>query len=338
MKLRQFWYIAAESRQLNTKRAHSVQILGVHLALYRADNGQAVAIEDRCLHRAAQLSKGKVCNGQIVCPYHGWTYNGMGEVVDIPSVCPSEIGRRQAKRFPVVEKQGYIYVWLDAEHEPDHGPFSIPAYGKAGYHHIRLVNSFENTVTNCVENFVDIPHTVFVHPGIFRVRRNQKLKAHITRRAGKVEVVYYKETANLGFFSWFLNPKAREIKHIDRFYMPNITSVEYDMGPKRHFYISSQAIPVEERRTLVYTDLTYNYGIWNRLAAPIVRLQGQAIINQDKQILKNQNENLLRFGESFQNTSTDLIHIFIESIRHALEREEDPRLLPVKTKEIEFWV
>ena len=340
MSTKNFWYIACLADDLRPGKTRPVEILGMHLALFRDQSGEPVALEDRCLHRNAQLSKGRVCNGQLVCPYHGWAYNGSGQVTDIPATCPSKSAAkgRQLQSYPTQERDGYIYVFLGTEAPQDKEPFSIPKLNQPGFHHIRLINLFDNTVTNCVENFVDIPHTVFVHPGIFRVRRNQRFTAKVVRDRGNVHVYYQNETSNLGFFSWFLNPSKREIIHSDHFFAPNITSVEYYMGPHRHFFITSQSIPVAAGKTLVYTDLTYDYGIWNRLAAPFVALQGQKIIDQDKVILKNQYDNILRSGEAFQNTSSDLIHVYIESIRHALDAGKDPSLLEYREKEIEFWV
>ena len=314
-------------------------ILNKHLVLFRGDDGQAVAMEDRCLHRNAKLSEGFVKEGNIVCPYHGWAYNKNGELTDIPSEGYCQKHRRKQKTFPLIEQQDYIYVWLgDRLPNEDEKPFNIPFYDEKGYNKIKLVNHFENTVTNCVENFVDIPHTVYVHPGIFRVRRNQKFTAEISRKAGSVEVRYANETDNLGFFSKFLNPDAKEIVHFDRFHMPNVSCVEYYISENRHFIITSQSIPVGDRQTLVYTDLTYNYGIWNKVTAPLIRQQAQTIIAQDQVILKNQDENIRRFGEEFQNSPADYIHVMIESIRRYLEQDKDPLLLPDKTKEVEFWV
>lgn len=339
MKLQEFWYIAARSKEL-TDKPKAKEILGRHLALFRGDDGKAYAIEDRCLHRNAKLSEGFVKDGDIVCPYHGWAYNKKGELTDIPSerMCKTKF-KRQQKMFPVREEQGYIYVW-PSEKLPsaDQKPFTIPYAEEKGYHRISLTNHFENTVTNCVENFVDIPHTVFVHPGIFRVRRDQRFTAEITRKDGTVEVHYANETDNLGFFSRFLNPESKEIVHYDRFHMPNVTCVEYYISKTRHFIITSQSIPVGERETLVYTDLTYNYGFFSKLAAPLIKQQAQTIIRQDQVILKNQNENIKKFGESFQNSPSDQIHIMIESIRNALEKEKDPKELGEKKREIEFWI
>ncbi len=120
--------------------------------------------------------------------------------------------------------------------------------------------------------------------------------------------------------------------------MPNVSCVEYIFGPKRHFIITSQSIPLEDDETLVYTDLTYNYGIWNKLAAPIVRWQGQAIINQDIDALANQMEVIKKYGSKFANTPADTIHVYVETIQRELERGKDPRKLPEKCVEVSMLV
>ena len=336
MSLKQFWYIACRSKELQ-KKPLKISILSVDFALFRDELQAPVAILDRCLHRNAQLSQGWVKEGCLSCPYHGWVYQKDGQVIDIPA--HKSKGHSRQQTFPVKEQEGYIYVWLgDTPPTADEKPFAIPKWGIKGYHHLSLTNLFENTVTNCCENFLDIPHTVFVHPGIFRVKRNQKILARVVREQGRVSASYSNETDNLGFFSKFLNPKAKEILHHDHFYMPNVTCVEYFVEPRRHFFITSQSIPIASRQTLVYTDLTYNYGMMSRLAAPLIRSQAQKIISQDQVILKNQNTNLVKYGEAFQNSPSDQLHIYLESIRRALERGEDPKAMPRKEKEIEFWV
>ena len=151
-------------------------------------------------------------------------------------------------------------------------------------------------------------------------------------------VSYKGERANLGIFSWFLNPSRREITHTDCFHMPNVTSVDYNFGRARAFVITSQSVPLTDEETLVRTDLTYNYGIWNALSRPIIRWQAQTIINQDIAILGNQMETIKKYGAHFSNTEADVIHVFIESIRDEIAAGRDPRLLPEETREIEFWV
>ncbi|MCF4968932.1 aromatic ring-hydroxylating dioxygenase subunit alpha [Nostoc sp. CMAA1605] len=340
MQFADFWYIVALSEQLKPHTVLARSLLGEWLAIFRGEDGKPVALRDRCLHRSSRLSAGKVCQGALQCPYHGWVYDNEGKVIAVPAegvdFQPSQ--QRRAKAYATKEQDGYIYVRLAENPSFDFPPFSMPHYGEAGWETVRVINRFANNVTNCAENFIDIPHTAFVHPGVFRTSRQQKLEMTVERENGAVLVEYCNENSNLGWYTRFLNPEGAEIKHSDRFYMPNITSVEYQMGRTRHLFITSQSIPESDNSTLVYTDVTYNYGIWNKLARPFVWWTAQHIIGQDVEILAIQGEVIAKYGTQFAHTPADTIHVFVESIRAAIARGEDPRLLPKQSAKVTFWV
>lgn len=338
MNRKNYWYIAAESHELKKNKPLARTLMNEWVVLFRDENGKPAAMLDKCLHRSAQLSKGSVVNGSLQCPYHGWRYNGAGEVNFIPSEGPQLSRKRCAVRFDCVEKDDYIYVRLEKSAEQETTPFEMPKYQHKGYTTIRLQNLFNNTVTNCAENFVDIPHTTFVHPKIFRNPGHEKFGAQVERLQDSVKVTYKNEKKNFGIFSWFLNPSGDEIRHTDEFYAPNVTTVNYWFGGKKHFIITSQSVPINEKETLVYTDLTYNYGIWNWISRPLVRKQAQMIIDQDVEILANQMRTLEKYGVHFQNSPADIIHTFIESIQSEIEQGRNPKELPNKKSEIEFWV
>lgn len=312
--------------------------MGEHLALWRGAGGRPVAGEDRCLHRAGMLSKGRTANGCLECPYHGWTYGENGGLLRVPSMGDAlPAGTRSLRTYDSTEKDGYVYVRLETGAE-EFPPFAMPHWGTAGWKHVRLTNLFKNDVTNCVENFVDIPHTTFVHRGLFRSPRRQRLRATVRRVQGSVLTEYHGETDNLGLFSRFLNPSGRPIKHVDAFHMPNVTSVEYEFGPRRRFVITSQSVPEDEMTTRVHTDLAYDYGLWNILAGPFVRWAGQKVIDQDLEVLEDQGVVLRRTPGRFSHTPADVIHVLIESVRRELEEGRDPRLLPERREEVEFCV
>ena len=346
-----FWYIACESRELGPKDVLKRCVLDEDIVVFRDREQKPVILRDRCMHRAAPLSGGQVHEGCLRCGYHGWTYDRDGEVVAVP--CERDNFKRGGvKRRAVVheacEQDDFVYVRLRARcpsstallgpGPSDITPFAMPKYRAQGYATVRLQNRFRNNVTNCAENFIDIPHTVFVHPSIFRTSRGQKISATVERRAGNVHVNYQGETDNLGWFRWFLNPRAEPIVHVDNFFMPNVTCVEYAFGPRRHFFITSQSVPVHDDETLVYTDLTFDYGIWNMVAKPLVAWQGQKVIDQDLDILSDQMDVIRKTGDDFAHTQADTIHLFVESIRDALMRGQDPRALPDQRREITFWI
>jgi phenylpropionate dioxygenase-like ring-hydroxylating dioxygenase large terminal subunit len=338
--LKDFWYIACESRSLKRNTVLHQRILDEWIVLFRDETGKAVALRDICLHRQSRLSAGRVRHGCLVCPYHGWTYNGLGQVVHIPSDGPEflKTPRFQTQGYETQEWDDYVYLRLNESPEKEFPPFRITPYKEKGFHTVRVRNHFHNNVLRCAENFVNIPHTVFVHPGIFRVARYEKLQASVTRIQGKVHTEYRNETSNLGIFSRFLNPSQQEIFHTDTYYFPNITRVEYRMGSNRHFIITSQSIPIQEDETLVYTDLTYNYGLWNRLAAPLIRWHAQTIIHQDRRILKNQMESLKKYGESPKMSQADLLFKMMQTLWESFEQGQNPHDLPEKQLEMEFWI
>jgi phenylpropionate dioxygenase-like ring-hydroxylating dioxygenase large terminal subunit len=344
MKLEDFWYVVGLSRQLKPNQVLAQTVLDEWLAVFRDEDGQPVVLRDRCMHRNSRLSTGTVKQGQLHCPYHGWVYDREGQVIDVPSegnffqrYLKSQ-QNRCAKRYDVKEQDGYIYVRLTSTPTEAVEPFAMPHYGESDWETVRVINRFANSVTNCAENFIDIPHTVSVHPGVFRVPRRQQLEMQVDRTHGSVVATYAQETDNLGWYRRFLNPEGREIRHIDRYFMPNVTSVEYDLGKYRQCFITSQCIPETANSTLVYTDVTYNYGMWNKLARPFVWWTAQHIIGQDVAILQEQGETIAKYGEQFANTPADTIHVFVESIWRALERGEDPRSLPEKSVHVKFWV
>lgn len=332
-----FWYILAESSELLTSAPLSRELLGEHLVLYRDSTGKPVILPDRCLHRCGKLSKGRVREGTLQCPYHGWVYGAEGKVVEIPSEGCRPIHNLGLAPYSAVEQQGYIYICL--EPHPDFPkPYTLPHFGSSLWKNYRMQNTFMATVTNCVENFIDVPHTAFVHEGIFRNSEGHAIDTRIQRNNGVVEIEYLKESNNLGSMSWFLNPSKGKVIHIDRFIMPNITHVIYRFPSGWEYLITSQSIPVRSDETLVYTDITYNFGFWTPFAAWMIKRQAQKAIVQDMEVLQDQQEVIARSGGAFINMPCDIIHRLISEIREALEQGRDPRALPDKNREITFYV
>lgn len=339
-----FWYVVARSPQLKANQVLSRTVLNEWLAVFRGQDGTPVALRDRCMHRNSRLSTGRVCNGQLHCPYHGWVYDPTGRVVAVPTegLTWIDVPSRHARVYDTLEQDGYVYVCLKPQ-SPELGdrpirPFPMPHYGEPGWATVRVINRFQNTVINCAENFIDIPHTAFVHPGVFRTSRRQPLEMTIERREGSVVVTYTNETDNLGWFRRFLNGDRHTIRHTDSFHMPNVTCVHYDMAEHRQLFITSQSVPETDHSTLVYTDVTYNYGLWNRWVRPLVWWTAQHIIRQDMDILARQHEVIQKYGQQFSNTPADTIHVFVESIQNSLAAGDDPRGLPPKAVTVKFWV
>ncbi len=338
---RHFWYIACQAHELKSNAPLQRTILDEWVVLFRGEDGKPVALQDRCPHRNFKLSEGYVKDGLLQCPYHGWVFNKDAEVVAIPSESKDFKFRKSrcATAYEVLEQDDFIYVRLEKHPDMDRPPLAMPHYKEKTYKTVRLFNVFKNDVTNCAENYVDVPHTVFVHDKIFRVSRDECVDATVTRKDGVVCVDYRNETDNMGWFSFLLNPKKEPIIHRDYFHTPNVTSVEYILAPGRSFYITSHCTPVNDQLTHVYTDLTYQFGpVLNAIAGPMVKYQGQSVIDQDIKVLDTQMEVIQKYGVKFSHSTADIVHILIESLRHAVDKGKNPYTLSEQSHDFRFWI
>src|SRR5690242_16574149 len=84
-KLPDRWFVGCRSRALHD-RPLSVTLQGIPLAVFRTGDGRPAALEDRCPHRNAPLTAGRVRSGQLECAYHGWRYDGGGACVAVPGL------------------------------------------------------------------------------------------------------------------------------------------------------------------------------------------------------------------------------------------------------------
>ncbi len=341
-RLKDYWYVAAESHEVTGKRPLGRTILEEMLVLWRDADGAARAMSDRCLHRNALLSEGELFDGCIGCPYHGWTYDRTGQCVNIPSEGPD--GRPapelRLETFPVREQHGLVWVWMGGAHAPDKDPFPMPRAGQAGWASYFMQTAFDNSVTNLVENFMDVPHTVFVHKGWFRNRARREVRMTVERTPDSVLCTYDQPSDSIGFTSRILNPKGLPMTHTDRFYMPNVTRVDYTFGDDvTGFVITSQCTPVGPFKCQVYTHIAYKLGLLNPVARLFLPAYTRRVIEQDVDIMEIQGRSLQHHEEpDFRSTPADTLHVFIESLRdHEENADEGPPPAPT-TEEVTFWI
>ena len=339
------WYVAGRSHQVTAKKPFAAQILEEKLVLFRDPAGRPVALVDRCLHRNAPLSEGDLFDGCIGCPYHGWTYDRSGAVVNVPAEGPSGAAAPlRLESFPVRERDGLVWVWMGGpDHPPDREPFPMPNEGLPGWRSYFMETDFDNGVTALVENFMDVPHTVWVHRGWFRSRSRKPVDMKVERMDDAVLVTYDQPADEIGFTRLVLNPKGLPMTHTDRFYMPNVTRVDYLYGdpedPATGFTITSQCTPVSPLRSRVYTHIGLKLGPLTPLLEPFLRFYTRQVIEQDVDIMRVHGRNMGHYGgRQFASTPADTLHVFIESLRDWAEGgERGPKPEPT-VAEARFWI
>tara|TARA_Y100001954_G_scaffold62087_2_gene67609 strand:- start:1207 stop:2280 length:1074 start_codon:yes stop_codon:yes gene_type:complete len=343
------WYIAALSREVGKKPIQRT-LYDTALVLFRNNDGKVSCLNDRCLHRHAFLSKGEVFKGELVCPYHGWLYDHTGQVSCVPSEGPESKPSQnlKLKSFPCVEQDGVIWVWMGPSDNntdvpcPATPPWRFPEALNPDWISYFMITDFENEVTNLAENFVDVPHTIFVHRGWFRDEKAvpKKVPTVVETKNGAVTVTYFQEEDE---FSWgakmLLNPGGHPMTHTDQFIMPNLTRVDYNFGSKNGFIINSQISPVSTLKSRVYTYIAYKIPLFGMLFKPIISFYTRKVIEQDTVIMKNQGDCLRSdFRTTFRSTEADEVHKEIERLRHYGVKGDSKLMSYEGKKEISFWI
>ena len=104
------WYVAATCDEV-TESPLGRQLLGKDVVLWRGASGTITAFENRCAHRAFPLSHSRIDGDQLVCGYHGCTYDTSGRCVYTPAQPQVPTGMRVGV-FPVVEAPPFVWIWL----------------------------------------------------------------------------------------------------------------------------------------------------------------------------------------------------------------------------------
>lgn len=72
--MNQSWIDAANSDELPEGGAIEVLIDGTVVAVFRHE-GNLFALDGMCAHQGGPIAKGRVENGCVTCPWHGWQYD-----------------------------------------------------------------------------------------------------------------------------------------------------------------------------------------------------------------------------------------------------------------------
>jgi phenylpropionate dioxygenase-like ring-hydroxylating dioxygenase large terminal subunit len=324
VKLAHQWFVLATSDELG-KAPIARTLQGLPLVLFRDGEGKAGTLLDRCPHRNVPLSDGEVAHGQLQCPYHGWRFDRAGLCQHIPSLIgEADAKARRAPSFPTIEQDGFIWVYSTSTDEGDvkTKPYKFEKADAPGYTCVRQVVEAPGTMHATIENALDVPHTAFLHKGLFRsASRNITIEAKVTRTRDRVVAQYLGEPRPPGIVARLLSPSGGTVTHYDRFILPSIAEVEYSIGDENHVLVASAMTPVSDFVTRVFAIVALKLRIPGAVVKPIVQPLALRIFAQDSVMLGKQTELIRKFGgEQFASTEIDVLGKHIWRLLKAAER------------------
>jgi phenylpropionate dioxygenase-like ring-hydroxylating dioxygenase large terminal subunit len=164
MFLKNHWYVAALAEEVGRQPLGRI-LLNEPVVLFRTEDGQPVAIEDRCSHRGFPLHKGRLIGDTLECGYHGLVFDCSGRCIKVPGQAQIPPAA-SIRKYPLVERWGWIWVWMGDSALAGDTPLTDfhwlddPAWGaKAERLYIK------SDYRLILDNLLDLTHLTFVHPG-----------------------------------------------------------------------------------------------------------------------------------------------------------------------------
>ncbi len=307
MYLRNAWYVAAWDHEIGRDMLRRI-ILDDPVVLYRRQDGRPVALEDRCCHRQAPLSLGKLIGDVVQCPYHGLEFDPGGVCVRVPSqdrIPPSAM----VKSYPLVERNHWIWIWMGdpARANPDFIEdfhwLDDPQWGYGGnYLHV------DANYQLLVENLLDTSHLPFLHPTSLGTDAFAKSELEVTREGDRIHVSRWlmdKPPApfhkQMGGFPDGMNVDRWQIAH---FGAPSFVKLDVGSAPAgtgaragdrskgMNMWNLNAITPETEKTAHYFYAQAYNFKVDQRWVSDLVRNLVTKAFLEDMTMIKAQQQNL----------------------------------------------
>jgi Phenylpropionate dioxygenase and related ring-hydroxylating dioxygenases, large terminal subunit len=298
------YYAVLSSREVRKKHLYGVTRLGRKLVFFRTKEGKVACIEDRCCHRGASLCTGKLLNGRVQCPFHGFEYDPDGKVALIPANGKKSpvTSNFKVRSYVCKEKGGLIFVWYgDNEKAPEEVPFFDELL--RGFHYAESKEVWSVHYTRAIENQLDVVHLPFVHRTTIGRGGKAIVNGPLMRWNDNRMTYYVDDVLDQG-----QRPlKADEVPNFDQKYslqlqMPNLW--QNRIAPK--IRVMAAFAPIDDEHTMIYIRFYQNVLPTPILGGMMVHLGNVAdrvILHQDRRVVLTQlpkkselqmNENLIQ--------------------------------------------
>ncbi len=252
-----------------------VRLAGEKVAVFRAE-GSVHALIDRCPHRGVALSLGKVVDGCLQCPFHGWEFRGDGSCAHIPFNPDTPRDRAKAVALPTRERGGLIWVFTGelADEEPN-VPETLMDPSFVTY---QTSADWSCHWTRAMENMLDSPHLPYVHRytiGMLirpKMKRDSRMRLTVTPDDGGFLIQSaIDDHGQDGGGLWWRRPNGMVLDTIPR-------------GPVQRMHI--WCVPQDEGHTRMMLVAARNFGRYNPFVWAFDRVN-RRILAEDQRVLES---------------------------------------------------
>jgi len=340
MFVRNAWYVAAWDHELSRSMLRRI-VLEEPVVLFRTTEGKAVALEDRCCHRQAPLSMGRLAGDVVTCPYHGLQFDTTGRCIKVPSQEKIPPGAR-VRSYPVVEKNHWIWIWTGdpAKADPalieDFHWLDDPAWRFGGsYLHV------DGNYLLVVENLLDTTHLPFLHPNTLGTDSFARSEFEVKREGDRITIARYLMDdlpapfhKQMGGFADGMNVDRWQITHygppsfvkLDVGSAPVGTPVRQgERGEGVNMWNLNAITPETGKTAHYFFAQAYNFKLDEGWVADTLRTQIRNIFLEDMAIIRAQQRNMDLGPSPVQNLAQDKAWVAMRQIVQRLIQEEHQR-------------
>ncbi|GAB2856540.1 aromatic ring-hydroxylating dioxygenase subunit alpha [Actinocorallia aurea] len=242
------WYVIAYAHEVG-RELLARTVLGEPIVLYRTEDGRAVALADRCVHRRYPLSESALVGDTVVCGYHGFTYDAQGSCVAVPG--QSRVPRTaRVAAYPLSETDGFVWVWIGDPALADETAVPRAAHLTApGWVTVKGMEPIACDYGLLVDNLMDLSHETYLHGGYIGTPEvaETPITTEVDAAAGVVRVSRHMADAECPpFYARSTGIQGRIRRHQD---------IEY-FAPCLYL-LHSRISPVGQDAPLFRTEITY---------------------------------------------------------------------------------
>jgi len=283
------WYVILESNEVKSKKPIKITRLSETMVVWRDKSGKVCCIADRCCHRGASLSCGKLIDGKLECSFHGFLFDGEGKVKLIPANGKNAVipDSQKVNAYITYENYGLIWIWYGDTDKKTDEPFFFKKLSDMSYS--TFIDHWNSHYSRCIENQLDVVHLSFVHKTTIGKGNKTLVNGPVVVREGELITFYVNNIEDDGKTKPLKPdeiPDFEKLFHL-QFHYPNI----WQNFISDNFRIFAAFVPVDEENTLIYLRNYQNFlkvPVLKQVINYFIKLSNIIILRQDKRVVVTQ--------------------------------------------------
>lgn len=318
------WYAVLDSKQVKKNKLIGVTRFSEKLVFWRDDAENVHCIFDKCCHRGASLCTGKLVEGHVECPFHGFLYDASGKVTCIPANGKNAVVAEnyRVNAYQARDAYGFIWVWY-GEYSADLPEIPFFDELKTGFSYGGISENWNVHYTRAIENQLDVVHLPFVHKTTIGRGGKTLVNGPVAKWNENRMTFYVKNEVDRGQRPEKPNEVAEYEKlfHL-QFQMPNIW--QNIIGDKLRIFAAF--VPVDEENTRIYLRFYQKFlrvPVLKQLVNGLGAVMNTVILHQDRRVVLTQLPKKSDFRMKENLVQGDLPILEYRKRRDLLKRADD---------------